>query len=409
MVYFNYMYRSTVRSRNFGGRGSFSYPRGAGRGNGSRNGRQPRPIDVRSFINKAVDMPEVEVFPITHSFDDFDIDAKVKTNIAQKGYTIPTPIQDQGIIPILGGRDFLGIANTGTGKTGAFLIPLINKMLNDKQQKVLVMVPTRELAIQINHEFQGLASMLSLWSVLAIGGTSMYQQRRSLESYHNFLISTPGRLKDLVNQRLINLSQYKTVVLDEVDRMLDMGFIKDMRDILSQLPNERQSLFFSATMTNQVMGLIQEFAHNLVSVSVKRTESADTIEQDVIPYSGLEDKMEKLHQLLISNGVEKALIFGRTKHGVQRLSEKLNDRGFRSDAIHGNKSQPQRQRALLNFRQNKIKVLVATDVAARGLDIADVTHVINFDVPESKDDYIHRIGRTGRANKRGIALTFVGQ
>jgi len=398
------MFHSTVRSRRFGGRGSFSYPRGI-----RSNGRQARPIDVRSFINKAAVAEVLEEIPVVHKFTDFNLDRRIHTNIAQKGYIMPTPIQDQGIMPIMEGRDFLGIANTGTGKTSAFLIPLINKVLNDKQQKVLIMVPTRELAIQINSEFQGLASMLSLWSVMAIGGTSMYQQRRSLESYHNFLISTPGRLKDLVNQHLINLNQYQTVVLDEVDRMLDMGFIHDVREILSQLAPNRQSLFFSATMTNQVMGLIHEFSHDLVSVSVKRAESADTIEQDVITYSGLEDKMEKLHKLLISKGVDKALIFGRTKHGVQRLSEKLNDRGFRSDAIHGNKSQPQRQRALLNFRQNKIKVLVATDVAARGLDIVDVTHVINFDIPESKDDYIHRIGRTGRANKKGIALTFVGQ
>lgn len=396
------MYRSTIRSSRFGKRGSFSYPRGISRGN-----RHAKPIDVRSFINKAVESPTVEIIPINHSFNDFGLDARILTNIAQKDYLSPTPIQDQGIIPILEGKDFLGIANTGTGKTGAFLIPLINKVLRDKNQKVLIMVPTRELAIQINHEFQGLASMLSLWSVMAIGGTSMYQQRRSLEAYHQFLISTPGRLKDLVNQRLVDLSGYKTVVLDEVDRMLDMGFIKDMRSILQQMPKSRQSLFFSATMSNQVMLLIQEFSHDLVTISVKQHESADTIEQNVIPFHSPEDKMDKLHQLLISKNMEKALIFGRTKHGVQRLCEKLNDRGFRADAIHGNKSQPQRQRALLNFRQNKIKILVATDVASRGLDIPDVSHVINFDTPESKDDYIHRIGRTGRANKKGIALTFV--
>jgi len=396
------MYRFSVRSRHASGRGSFSYPRGISRGR-----RQAKPIDVRAFINKAVDLPPVEVIAITHRFTDFNIDSRILTNISQKGYLTPMPIQDQGIEPIMQGNDFLGIANTGTGKTGAFLIPLINKVLHDNNQKVLIMVPTRELAIQINHEFQGLASMLSLWSAMAIGGTSMYQQRRSLESYHQFLISTPGRLKDLVNQRLVNLAQYSTVVLDEVDRMLDMGFIKDVREILNQLAPNRQSLFFSATMTNQVMSLIHEFSHNLVTISVKQHESADTIEQDIVTFSGPEDKMDKLHQLLISKEVEKALIFGRTKHGVQRLSENLNNRGFRSDSIHGNKSQPQRQRALLNFRQSRIKVLVATDVAARGLDIPDVSHVINFDVPESKDDYIHRIGRTGRANKKGKALTFV--
>jgi len=397
------MFNSSIRSRSFGSRGSFSYPRGL-----SRNVRRAKPMDVRAFINKAVDLPPMDVIPITHKFADFALDLRVQTNIAQKGYLIPTPIQDQGIIPIMEGRDFLGIANTGTGKTGAFLIPLINKVIKDKNHKVLIMVPTRELAIQINHEFQGLASMLSMWSVMAIGGTNMYQQRRNLESNHHFLISTPGRLKDLVNQRLINLNEYSTVVLDEVDRMLDMGFIKDVREILSQLAPQRQSLFYSATMTNQVMSLIHEFSRDLIIVSVKQHESADTIDQDVISYSGLEDKMDKLHQLLISKGMEKALIFGRTKHGVQRLSEKLNDRGFHCEAIHGNKSQPQRQRALLNFRQSKIKILVATDVAARGLDIPDITHVINFDVPESKDDYIHRIGRTGRANKKGKALTFVG-
>ncbi|MDQ5950853.1 MAG: ATP-dependent helicase DeaD [Patescibacteria group bacterium] len=414
------MYRQNTqsgRSNSRPSRGGY----GGGYGGRQRNGfgggnsrpnfrRQPKKnnIDVSLFINAAQEAPEQEVHPIQHSFSDFPLHEKLHKSIEERGYTIPTPIQDQAIQSILDGRDLLGIANTGTGKTGAFLIPIINKILNDYSQKALIMVPTRELALQIDRELRALTGGLNIFSVMSIGGTSMYNQQRDLQRRHNVVIGTPGRLKDLIQRNQLNLSQFNTVVLDEVDQMLDMGFIHDMREILKHMPRERQSLFFSATMTKPVQILISDFSHDLVSVSVKTVETASTIDQDIVRFEHPEKKLEVLHELLNSEGFEKVLIFGRTKRGVHKLSVMLNDRGFRSESIHGNKTQPQRQRALKRFHYNEVKILVATDVAARGLDILDVTHVINYDLPETYEDYVHRIGRTGRANKRGKALTFVG-
>lgn len=382
-----------------------------GQGRGFQNSRrQPRKnnLDISLFINAAQPAPVVAEHVVEKSFSDFPLHENLQRNIAGRGYEKPTPIQDQAIQYIIDGQDLLGIANTGTGKTGAFLIPIINKTLRDFSQKTLVMVPTRELALQINRELRSLTEGLNIYSVLCIGGTSMFQQQRDLQRRHNFIIGTPGRLKDLVNRNQIRLSEFSTVVLDEVDQMLDMGFIHDMREILKQLPRERQSLFFSATMTKTIEQLIREFSHNLQSVSVKTHETAATIDQDVVRYDHPEKKIEVLHELLNSEGFEKVLIFGRTKRGVHKLSEMLSKRGFSAESIHGNKSQPQRQRALKRFHYNEVRILVATDVAARGLDIVDVTHVINYDLPETYEDYVHRIGRTGRANKKGKALTFVG-
>lgn len=364
-------------------------------------------INISKFINKGTTPYTEKVEKIDHSFSDFNLDERLIRSVSKKGYVIPTPIQDKAIPVITQKQDFLGIANTGTGKTGAFLIPLIDRVIKNQTETVLIVAPTRELALQIDHEFQSLTATLGIWSVLCIGGLSMYQQRNRLQRKYNFIIGTPGRIKDLITQKALNISKISVVVLDEVDRMLDMGFIPDMRAILHQTPTSRQSLFFSATVSSQVSTLIREFSRDLKSVSVKSTETAANIEQDVVRYRNQENKIEVLHHLLVQDDFDKVLIFGRTKWGVQKLSQKLNDRGFRSDSIHGNKSQPQRQRTLLNFRQNRIKILVATDVAARGLDISGVTHVINYDLPENYDDYIHRIGRTGRAHKTGKALTFV--
>lgn len=373
--------------------------------------RQPKKntIDIARFINAAQTAPEPVAHPIQHTFSDFPLHEKLHQSIADRGYLEPTPIQDQSIPSILDGRDLLGIANTGTGKTGAFLIPIINAILNDYQQKALVMVPTRELALQIQRELKALTTGMNIYSVLCIGGTSMFQQHRDLQRRYNLIIGTPGRLKDLISRDQIKLAQFKTVVLDEVDQMLDMGFINDMREILSQLPTERQSLFFSATMTKTIESLIGDFSRNLVAVSVKTYETAATIEQNIVEFEHPEKKLQVLHELLLNDEFEKVLIFGRTKRGVQKLSQLLNQRGFQTESIHGNKTQPQRQRALKRFHYNEVRILVATDVAARGLDIVDITHVINYDLPETYEDYVHRIGRTGRASKRGKALTFVGK
>lgn len=374
-----------------------------------RGGRSPQKqayINPALFVNKPV-YKEVAASPtIQHNFSDFLIADQIKNNIQSKGYNKPTPIQDQVIPCVLEGRDVIGLANTGTGKTGAFLIPLINKVLYNRSEKVLIVAPTRELAVQINDELKIFANNMNIFSVLCIGGTGLSYQINALRKSHDFVIGTPGRIKDLKNQGKLNLAIYNNIVLDEVDRMMDMGFITDMKFIISHLPGRRQSLFFSATLPRQVMPIVQTFLRNPVTVSVKSQETAQNIEQDIVKIAG-RNKVDVLHNLLAEDGFDKVLVFGRTKWGMDKLGKILLQRGFKVSAIHGNKNQNQRQRALDQFKRNEIKVLLATDVASRGLDIDDVTHVINYDQPASYEDYIHRIGRTGRADKKGKALTFI--
>lgn len=344
---------------------------------------------------------------VTHSFMDFPIAPEIIRNVLDKGYKEPTPIQDQAITPILEGRDLIGIANTGTGKTAAFLIPLVNKVLKNKNQKVLIVAPTRELANQIQDELFGFSRGLSIYSALCIGGASMGKQINDIRRNPNFVIGTPGRIEDLIRSHYLDISRFESVVLDEADLMVDIGFIRNVRYIVSLLPRLRQSLFFSATLDGQVRDILQSFVKNPVTVTVKTGETSQNVEQKVIKIADSSQRIEHLHTLLIKKEFEKVLVFGRTKRGVQRLSDELSKRGFRSEAIHGNKSQSQRLRALDKFKKHLVQILIATDVASRGLDIPNVSHVINFDLPESREAYIHRIGRTGRADKKGIALTFV--
>lgn len=349
---------------------------------------------------------EVPYQPI-HTFADFVITEELKRNIIEKGYTSPTPIQDQTIPSILEGRDVIGIANTGTGKTAAFLIPLIDKVYKDKTQKVIIVAPTRELAVQIHDELRAFARGLGIFSVLCIGGANMYRQKSELRQHPQFVIGTPGRIKDHIEERNLYLPQFQNVVLDEADRMVDIGFINDIKYFISLLSKERQSLFFSATISGKVKEILFAFVRNPVTVSVKQQETAENIKQDLIHVVNKGKKIDQLHDMLIKKEFNKVLIFGRTKWGIQKLANELIDRGFKAGAIHGNKNQNQRQRTLRQFKQNEISILLATDVASRGLDIDDVSHVINYDMPASYEDYVHRIGRTGRANKKGIALTFV--
>ncbi|QQS38849.1 DEAD/DEAH box helicase [Candidatus Woesebacteria bacterium] len=387
--------------------------RNRGRNSGNFRGNQNGPRrTVKSFNPSGmVNSPQIpsekqSEYVAKHSFSDFDISKELKRNVYSKGYKIPTPIQDQAIEPILLGRDFVGIANTGTGKTAAFLIPLINKVLVDRHQQILILTPTRELAIQIRNEFLDFSEYLGLHSCLAIGGENIKRQIRDLDYNPNFVIATPGRIIDLLNSRKIKPRNFSTVVLDEADRMVDIGFIKDIKYIISLLPYKRQSLFFSATMTDDVQKVLRDFVRNPITVSVKKAETAENVLQQVISIQN-NNKIDILHKLLVSKDYEKVLVFGRTKHGVQRLSDDLVKRGFKSGAIHGNKKQNQRNKVLDLFKRNEIKVLIATDVASRGLDIPNVSHVINYDLPESKEAYIHRIGRTGRADQKGVAVTFV--
>jgi len=394
------------------GRGPFrggGTPRSGGSGrNGGRGRGKGQHIDISKFINKTVITEEEIVFTPEHMFKDFHIEECLKENILAKGYDAPTPIQDRVIPHILQGQDVVGIANTGTGKTAAFLVPFINKVLLNPKEKIIIMAPTRELAQQIEAELKGFVKGFKIFSVCCVGGAPIGRQISDLRYQNNFIIGTPGRIKDLIERKCINLAEFKSVVLDEADRMLDMGFIHDMRYMLDLMPKDRHTLFFSATLSPEIAVLIKDFLKSPVMISVKTQDTSKNVEQDVVRIKTGEDKIEVLHDLLIQPDFKKVLIFGRTKHGVEKLSLALVKKGFKAQSIHGDKNQGQRQRALDIFKRGMAQVLVATDVAARGLDIAGVSHVINFDLPETYDDYVHRIGRTGRAGNRGKALTFIG-
>ncbi|KKR05782.1 MAG: DNA/RNA helicase, superfamily II [candidate division WS6 bacterium GW2011_GWF2_39_15] len=394
-------YRGGFRSRNSN---RTSYPskygnRGRGRG---------QYIDESLFIKHATKAVVVEEYKPTFKYEDLKIHPQLKGNILKKGFTLPTPIQDKAIPHILQGKDFVGIANTGTGKTAAFLIPLLEKVLNDRQNKVLIIAPTRELAEQTNEELYILTRELRIYSVECIGGASLYRQTDNIRRGYHFIIGTPGRLKDLLDKGILDFSQFSSVVLDEVDRMLDMGFIDDIKYLIARLPKERQSLFFSATTepkVEQIMKMILK--PDFVKISVKTGDTAENVDQDVIRVRDNGEKFAKLTDLLKTPEFKKVLIFVNTKRGVDKLARDLRGLKFRVESIHGDKRQRERQRAIDNFKYEDADMLIATDVAARGLDISGISHVINYDQPMTYDDYVHRIGRTGRADKKGVALTFV--
>ncbi len=372
----------------------------------ARGGRVKQYIDPSKFVKKAVSV-EVEEYVPTNNFTDFKVHKKIIENLLAKGYREPTPIQDQTIQLVLDGHDVVGIANTGTGKTAAFSVPLIHDLVTHMENRILVMAPTRELAEQIVAEMLSFSKGCGLKIALVIGGASMNVQTKTLAQNPRIVVGTPGRIKDHIGQGTLNLARFNRVVLDEVDRMLDMGFIRDITAILSKVNPDRQSLFFSATMEGETERLIAKFARDPVTVSTKTGVTADSVNQDVVWYRGKEDKIGKLHDLLISQGRGKAIIFDDTKHQVEKLCKELIARGFSVDRIHGNKSQAQRSRAISRLKSGEIDILVATDVAARGIDVADITHVINYSQPTTYEDYVHRIGRTGRAGKAGQAITFL--
>ena len=392
-------------------RGGSSRGRSYGQGGGyGRSRRRPssKGLDISAFINKVTaDATPVPAFVPKHQFADLNLHADLLKNLEARGFTKPTPIQDTVIPHIIDGQqDLVGLANTGTGKTGAFLIPLINKALANRDQQTLILAPTRELAVQIEKEFYLFSKNLRLSSVVIVGGARMFPQIMKAKGFNNFVVGTPGRVIDLIKRGVLKLEKFKTVVLDEADRMLDMGFITDIKFILSHLPQERQTLFFSATLSAEIKGLINDFLKNPVNVSVKTGDTSKNIHQDVIRMNG-RNKIDVLQELLAKQEFSKVLAFGKTKHGVDKIYESLIESGIKAESIHGNKSHGQRQRALQNFKNDRAKILIATDVAARGIDISGITHVINYDTPQSYDDYIHRIGRTGRGSQKGIALTFI--
>ena len=388
-----------------GSRGGFGGGRRSGGGRGRRF--EGAHIDVSRFINKAVVTEEVVEFIPKHAFIDFALDTKIQKNISKKGYVLPTPIQDHAIPHVLEGVDVVGIADTGSGKTAAFLLPLIHKVLTNKKEQILITVPTRELATQIDQEFRAFCSGMGIFSAVVVGGAPIFRQIKTLRMFNNFVIGTPGRIKDLIDRGVLDLSTFSTVVLDEADRMLDMGFIADMRYFMERMPTERQTLFFSATMSKEIEKLIGEFLNNPIRISVKSGDTAKSVDQDVIFIQKGESKLDVLVDLLAKPEFEKVIVFGKTKHGVEKLAQSLMDKGITVESLHGDKRHSHRQRSLTAFKTHKAQVLVATDVAARGIDVTGVSHVINFDIPATYEDYVHRIGRTGRGGKGGQALTFV--
>jgi superfamily II DNA/RNA helicase len=365
-------------------------------------------FDPSQFINKnPVDVVEEVIVP-THTFADFGFHPDIVKNLDKMGLTTPSPIQDKVIPQIMQDLDVIGLAATGTGKTAAFLLPLIQKTLELQHEQTLILTPTRELALQIEVEFQKFKTPFKLFSTTCVGGTNIRPQLSALRRKQHFIIGTPGRVMDLIDRGAIQPQNFTNVVLDEADRMLDMGFIHDMRKILNDVPSDRQTLFFSATMNKEAESLVHDFMIDPVTISVRTKDVTDSIKQDIVPYSHAH-KFDTLLALLSKEELKRVIIFGAMKHSVEKLSQELTKAGIKSDAIHGNKSHGQRQRALSAFKSGNVRVLVATDVAARGIHVDSVSHVINYDLPGTFDDYVHRIGRTGRGDLKGEALTFVAQ
>lgn len=363
-------------------------------------------FDPSKFINTNPVEAFVETYEPKHRFGDFGLNGKLVHTIASLGMATPSPIQDQVIPLILEGRDVVGLAETGTGKTAAFLVPLIEKTIKEYKRQTLILAPTRELAIQIEAELHRLAHGFRVYGTTCVGGMSIGPQIRALRRTNHFIIGTPGRVLDLVNRGNLDLRKVTTVVLDEADRMLDMGFIHDIREIVGKTPKTRETLFFSATIDPNAEKLVAEFLREPVTVSVKKRDVTSSIEQDVVRFDD-RSKFETLVSLLAAPAFTRVIIFGSMKHSVEKLAKQLSAAGVAAESIHGNKTHGQRQRALSRFKEGHARVLVATDVAARGIHVDDVSHVVNYDLPNTFEDYVHRIGRTGRGTKRGKALTFV--
>jgi superfamily II DNA/RNA helicase len=364
-------------------------------------------IDEKLFINKEAGVSETETYTPTNSFMDFGIADMLSANLTAKGLIHPSAIQDQAIPVALKGGDVIGIASTGTGKTAAFLIPLINKLVANNDQKIMVLTPTRELAMQVEAEFLNFTRGMKLFSVACVGGSPIMRQIKELELGVHAVIGTPGRVKDLIERGKINMSYFDSIVLDEADRMLDMGFIDDMRSILGAMPKTKQGLFFSATFSPEIKRLVNDFLNDPITISIKTRDTAASVMQDVIRASTDGEKLEALHDILNKPEYSKVLIFREMKRHVDKLADELKARGFNALALHGDMHNRERERAVKSLESGRVQVVIATDVAARGLDISDISLVVNYDIPNNYETYVHRIGRTGRGTKLGHALTFV--
>lgn len=341
-------------------------------------------------------------------FQTLHITEPILKAVKEQGYVDPTPIQEQAIPYALQGRDILGCAQTGTGKTAAFSIPTIQMLKKHYKQSIrsLIVTPTRELAIQIQENITAYAQYTTIRSAVIFGGVPQKPQERILKAGVDILVATPGRLNDLIQQGIIDISQIEIFILDEADRMLDMGFLPDVKRIIAKLPKRKQTLFFSATMPSEIRKLAQSLLHESVSIEV--TPASTTVEKidQSLYYVDKANKKRLLLKLLQKNRVQNALVFTRTKSNANRLAKYLNENGVTTGVIHGNKSQNARQQALLQFKEGKSRVLVATDIAARGIDVQELSHVFNFDIPNEAEVYVHRIGRTGRAGRQGCAIAF---
>jgi ATP-dependent RNA helicase RhlE len=364
-------------------------------------------IDVNKLIQKGIPLEQTR-YQARTAFADMPLHPALKENIEKAGFTHPTEIQEEAFGPIAELKNVIGIANTGTGKTGAFLIPIVNALLTEEEPfQTLVMVPTRELALQVEDEFRKLTRGMKLFITSVIGGQSIQNDIKKLQRPNHLIVGTPGRLTDLVKRNRLNLKNFSVLVLDEFDRMLDMGFTQDVNFLTGQMEQRDQTLLFSATIDNKQQGIIEDLIPVYVEVKVSNgMTSAEHIHQDVVRVTK-EEKFAKLLEMVNDESFEKVLVFAETKRNVGKVAENLKKSGVAVDEIHGDKTQGYRQKALRSFKAGQVRVLVATDVAARGLDISDVTHVINYEMPQNYETYIHRIGRTGRAGKVGSAFTFL--
>lgn len=369
--------------------------------------------ELDSLMNNRQKISEpvtIENYQAVNAIANLPVNPLLIQNLEKRNFKQLTEIQDKCILPGLEGRDIMGIAQTGTGKTAAFLMPIIHHLLSRKNnQQAIVIVPTRELAVQVNDEFRSLSAGSGLSSICLIGGTNLNRNIMDLKRHHHVIIGTPGRLKDLKNSRNLNFAKFETAVLDEFDRLLDMGFLKDILHLIDAMPNRKQTILLSATEEPSQKPTIARLLNNPVEVRVNSGSSSSTnVEQTAVQIAPGQDKFTVLTDMLRQKEFEKVLVFIETKHHVTKIWKKLKASGIDAVQIHGNIAQNKRLSAIQEFKDGKCKVLLATDIAARGLDISDVSHVINYEVPRTRDSYIHRIGRTGRAGKTGKAYTLVG-
>jgi len=369
--------------------------------------KSPSTIDINKLIFKSNQTDDSPEFINNMSFSELGLCSTIVSRLIEIGYTNPREIQEKAIPAVLRGENVMGIASTGTGKTAAFLLPIINELLiNPVENHTLVIVPTRELALQIHQEFKNLTRGMGLYTTVLIGGSNIGLNIKDLSRVNHLIIGTPGRLIDLLNRNLLSLNSFNTLVLDEFDRMLDMGFKEDVKKIRKKLTSIKQTLLFSATIDNSQRKIINELVSNYNTIqSSLKIKASENVTQDVVKVDSDQNKFDVLLSLLLDE--EKVILFSETKRKVTKLVQNLTKAGIRTGEIHGDISQRKRESALRSFKSGNTKVLVATDVLARGIDITDVSLVINYEIPGNYEDYIHRIGRTGRSGKKGKALTFI--